>query len=762
MNILRVFIILIMRILLLPFILGEVNTKIYICIMSNVIMENMIEEVVEIGSIVSVGKYEILYASSPYYYESDGIIDSIKVVQYLNNAYVRYNDIHLKYRINWKEVGKSIESVSFFMPKDKTHLGDVFITTPYGLIKKNRTGIGATTLELNSPRNSIIVVPTRALAYGKAISSKIEEVPNKYRVLYVGGDITGFVVPEISDYLMDSSIDYKKFIVVADSLPRLLSIIGKEHYKDYFLMIDEIDSYQYDCSYRPNMENVMDYYFQFPFNRRCLVSATIGEFSNKHITEEPVINVLFDNFQSRNINLIHTNNAEISLKKVIEKIASDKPNDKILIAYNSVKGCATIINSLNDNLKSECAILCSSKNEDITEYYSDIVDDKLPKRITFMTCTYFVGVDINERFHLITAINVLKPYTILSTDKLQQIAGRCRHTEGLLSDTIIYTTKNNNEELGSLHEQVLEDAEVLATFGNLYPKLKSTFPNSYYFRDDFIEKEFIKSTKKRYLGHKPIQSVRKNADGIFVPSYFNIDFVRIQIDLLCGLYSEYKTLPDTLRTDGHIVEVHDYIENEDISSDIIEQTEENFRQANILQREDLIKRLQEEDIETRERVARNLIKQKCSKQNSLFLERFIELQKYVPFDLLIKKLGQYDNDTDYNKFYNYVIFWALENTHPLKVSISANFPINEVLTGTELTERFNAIYSGLFNYPKLTRKRAIPLIKNFCTLSERTSIRIKGKPVGAYKVLDLTPFGLEGEPLERIPAETSITHLLKL
>lgn len=150
--------------------------------------------------------------------------------------------------------------------------------------------------------------------------------------------------------------------------------------------------------------------------------------------------------------------------------------------------------------------------------------------------------------------------------------------------------------------------------------------------------------------------------------------------------------------------MHDYIENEDISSDIIEQTEENFRQANILQREDLIKRLQEEDIETRERVARNLIKQKCSKQNSLFLERFIELQKYVPFDLLIKKLGQYDNDTDYNKFYNYVIFWALENTHPLKVSISANFPINEVLTGTELTERFNAIYSGLFNYPKLTRK----------------------------------------------------------
>lgn len=156
---------------------------------------------------------------------------------------------------------------------------------------------------------------------------------------------------------------------------------------------------------------------------------------------------------------------------MIEEIATANPDEKILIAYNSVKGCATIINSLDESLKSECAILCSSKNEEITEYYSDIVEDRLPKRITFMTCTYFVGIDITERFHLITAINVSKPYTILSTDKLQQIAGRCRHPEGLLSEAIIYTTKNNNEIPTDLQEQVLKDAEALATFGNLYSKL---------------------------------------------------------------------------------------------------------------------------------------------------------------------------------------------------------------------------------------------------------------------------------------------------
>ena len=555
-------------------------------------MEN--EEAITIGSIVSVGRYEILYATAPYNDESNGEVDDIQTIQYLNNAHVRYNEVYLHYEIDWREKGKSINAINFLMPKDKGHLQDVFVTTPHGLIKKNKTGIGATTLELNSPRNSIIVVPTRALAYGKAISSRIEGDPNKYKVLYVGGEITGFTVPTISSYLMDSSIHYKKFIVVADSLQRLLEVIGKEHYRDYFLMVDEIDSYQYDCSYRPNIEKVMDYYFQFPISHRCLVSATMGEFSNKDIVEEPVINVQFSAPQSRNINLVHTDKAEIRLKKLIEEIASSNPNDKILIAYNSVRGCATIINSFSDSLKSECAILCSSKNEEITEYYSDIVEDKLPKRITLMTCTYFVGVDITERFHLITAINVSKSYTILSTDKLQQIAGRCRHPEGLLSETIIYTTKHiDNANLPGLPAQVLKDAEALATFGNLFPKLKSAFPNSYYFRDDFKEKDFIESTTKRYLGGTPVQLVRKNTDGIFVPSYFNIDFVRIQVDLLGRLYSKPNSLPDTLKAEGHVIEIHDYTENSDISFSIRTQTEEDFQQAIILQREDLITRVRD-------------------------------------------------------------------------------------------------------------------------------------------------------------------------
>ncbi len=49
-------------------------------------------------------------------------------------------------------------------------LGEVIDRLPSGIIDERATGIGATTCEITSPRNSIIVVPTRALAYSKALS----------------------------------------------------------------------------------------------------------------------------------------------------------------------------------------------------------------------------------------------------------------------------------------------------------------------------------------------------------------------------------------------------------------------------------------------------------------------------------------------------------------------------------------------------------------------------------------------------------------
>lgn len=717
--------------------------------------ENTQYDIFEPGTMLAIGKYEIAYGRNLSYDSDNDSIYNSQVPYWLNGAQVKYKDVLLTCDIDWKETGKSINSISFLMPRDNAYLGDVFITVPYGLIKKNRTGVGVTTLELNSPRNSIVVVPTRALAYNKAINSKIEGEENKYKILYVGGKITGFNVPTPSAYIADSSIDYKKFIVVADSFPRLLKDIGEDNYKDYFLMIDEIDSYQYDCSYRPNMEDVIDYYFQFPPTQRCLVSATIGKFSNKAIEEEPIINVKFNEPLPRTIKLVHTDDIDIRVKKTIEEITSAYPNHKILIAYNSISGCTYIINSLDEELRRDCAMLCSTKNSGIVEYYSDITNNQLPKKISFMTCTYFVGIDISERFHLISVINSKKTHTVLSTDKLQQIAGRCRDAEGLLSETIIYSTKAVPYDIdpNNIENQVLKDAQQLSNFGTLYPILREKFTSNFYlFREEFDSKELIEGTAKRYYGTSPVKILRKNVIGQLVPSFFNIDNVRIQVELLTTLFNQSFTLRNKLVREGHHVEFQVYQETTSISDAIIEETDTQLEERNQFQQENIISRLQEvSSLEERKSLARRLHSE-CTRKNAIFLEYFIELQEYVPFNTLIEKLPQFDKPKNYNSFYNYVLFWALEDNHSIKGTIYRDFPLNERFTGNELTEKFNNIYSGILGYNTLSSKQAMPLIRTFCTLSSRTTERRDGSPINIYKILNYNPFGFTSDiaPLQRI------------
>ena len=73
--------------------------------------------------------------------------------------------------------------------------------------------------------------------------------------------------------------------------------------------------------------------------------------------------------------------------------------EKIVIAYNSITDINEIILLLPEELRSRCGVLCSEESKGkVKDYYVELVDKKLEKDITFMTCVYFVGVDINEDF----------------------------------------------------------------------------------------------------------------------------------------------------------------------------------------------------------------------------------------------------------------------------------------------------------------------------------------------------------------------------
>uniref|UniRef100_UPI001E46A2AE DEAD/DEAH box helicase family protein n=1 Tax=Alistipes senegalensis TaxID=1288121 RepID=UPI001E46A2AE len=224
---------------------------------------------------------------------------------------------------------------------------------PHGIVDKQVAGIGATSLEIDSKRNSIIVFPTKILAYNKWQR-------NKTKLLYVGGKINDerntTSIKEIQSYLSDEKVVYKKFLVVADSLYKLLQIIGKEHYKDYFLMIDEVDMIQSESNYRPRLESLIDHYFEFPPKNRCLVTATMREFSNPQLQQECKFNLSWKDAPKRKIQLYYTDNLDALTAQQIQSI--DKA-EKIVVAFNSIRHCKNIIKLLSEETRKECTIMCS-------------------------------------------------------------------------------------------------------------------------------------------------------------------------------------------------------------------------------------------------------------------------------------------------------------------------------------------------------------------------------------------------------------------
>lgn len=205
---------------------------------------------------------------------------------------------------------------------------------PHGIVDKQVAGIGATSLEIDSKRNSIIVFPTKILAYNKWQR-------NKTKLLYVGGKINDerdtTSIKEIQSYLSDDKVVYKKFLVVADSLYKLLQIIGKEHYKDYFLMIDEVDMIQSESNYRPSLESLIDHYFEFPPKNRCLVTATMREFSNPQLQQECKFNLSWKDAPKRKIQLYYTDNLDALTSQQIQFLPPTEKDSDCLQFYPALQ-----------------------------------------------------------------------------------------------------------------------------------------------------------------------------------------------------------------------------------------------------------------------------------------------------------------------------------------------------------------------------------------------------------------------------------------
>ena len=613
-------------------------------------------------------------------------------------------------------VGEAPNKVTGIFANKKHLLSNYLTKMPHGLVDKKIPGIGATTLEINSKRNSIIVFPTKALAYGKH-----SKHPN---TLYVGSEIKGekekVTNQQIEEYLAKDG--YKKLLVVADSLGRLLGIIGK-NYKDYFLMIDEIDVLQTDNNFRPQLENVIDYYLMFPLKNRCMVTATMKEFSNPHLKTECRFPITWKYNTHRNIDLLHTDNVT---QAVIEKVISH-PTEKVFIAYNSILQIRNIISSLDEETRKECAILCSEASiKEAGEYFAPKLgdNDTLPARINFATCCYFTGIDIEDSYHLITVSDVRRSHSMLTLDRMTQIHGRCRKDNGVLSETIIYNT------LG--YVSVMESMEkYTATLLNKAQKVLKVLESAdtisqgdYTLTDLFaIIKEAIREkAQERIAGNELINLTRKDIYGKNVPAYLNIDYIIERTDLYASYFMP-ETLKEVLGKQVNIISYKSLPHGVSPEQNSIEKTNKDAQNkltdSYIQEAIDNIKVLSTTG-QLNDNTLHLYIRQSRSR-TKIFLERFIKLYKYVDLDSLLHQLWEIrtSNSIAYKNLNNAVMYWALDEEHPFKVAIRRSFTLNKSYSASEIQEILAPIVQ--YHLHKVLKPRKYVALLKSIYATDRTS-----------------------------------------
>lgn len=675
-----------------------------------------------------INGYKILHGN-----DSDIDLEENLVFEEINGAYFNEGDLKISLTLN-----KRLTNVDGYDIGDWTivfkqgyKLGQLLDRVPYGIIDKSITGIGATTLEINTElRNSIIVVPTKALAYNKCKSTN--NVRSEYYCMYVGssiGDITkDITLDKIKKYIDYRGTSVRKFIVVADSLPMLLDflkILGEDIYRDYFLMVDEIDTMQADSAYRPRLEAVMDYYFRFKFYNRAAITATMSAFSNPKLENEARVRIEWEVNPKRDISTLFTTYVDDLAWNEIN-ILLETDENKILVAYNSLDGIANIIKHLSIP-SSDCGILCSERSIDKAQLYIDDVHNSigsnghLLKRVTFMTCAYFAGIDIMDKCHLITVTSKLQPFTYLSLNRMTQIAGRCR--KGTISETIIYdipeiSPKSEIKEVNNYRQSLISRANKYATLLNDIATATDEDPQLLPLKEfvfsytDFVSK--VKATPTNY----PLTIVRQESEtDKFVPAYFNIDSITEVWNLKHTIYSSKVEFIDSLRVEGHnITELPDAL----LSKQEHETSE--IQQIKLLNKEKFYDSFQQLRVQLKEweeqgcneyhlkEIRRNTDK----RLQQTALDTFVLLYPYIPSDELLDKLEDViDNERKLRNFINAAVFYALPMHHPFKASLIVSFGINvkteEGSIGVNLRDRIKTIrevFSSIYNY-ELSVKDAV-------------------------------------------------------
>ena len=310
------------------------------------------------------------------------------------------------------------------------YLSDVMDKIPSNCILSKRIpGCGATTLELDTKRSSIIVVPNVPVIVSKC---------NKYDNLL--GVYEGVNQGQIIEYLRENRI--RKIMTTPESFSKVKSACEKcgiNVYSDFFLLMDECHQLIKDVDYRIDIVMPMNDFFRF--NRKALVSATPIGFSDLRFEENhfEIIEITADYDYRQDITVTHTYNIAKAVGQYLES-----HNETVCFFVNSVVEIYSLMKHFD--LLENSAVYCAPKSRSklkneygFTNAHTEWSAETM-KKYNFFTGRFFTAFDLeldyNPDLVLITDLYNAE-YTMLDVDTdCIQICGRFRN--GINSATHIY------------------------------------------------------------------------------------------------------------------------------------------------------------------------------------------------------------------------------------------------------------------------------------------------------------------------------------
>lgn len=315
------------------------------------------------------------------------------------------------------------------------YLSDIMNEIPSDCILSKRIpGCGATTLELNTDRNSIIIVPNVPV-----ILSKCGKYPNLL------GVYEGVKLNRVVEYIASNAIC--KIMTTPESFCKVkfaCEKLGINIYADFFLLMDECHQLITDVDYRIDIVMPMNDFFMF--KRKALVSATPIGFSDPRFEENlfDTIEVEADYDYRQDITVTHTYNIAKAVGEYLET-----HNGTVCFFVNSVVTIYSLMKHFN--LLEDSSVYCAPKSRSKlkNEYifhnaYSEWSSDTM-KKYNFFTGRFFTAFDL-ELDYKPDLVMITDPhraeYTLLDIDTdCIQICGRFRN--GVNSVTHIYEANPN-------------------------------------------------------------------------------------------------------------------------------------------------------------------------------------------------------------------------------------------------------------------------------------------------------------------------------